>query len=306
MAIVLPIYNAQAYISDCLDSILAQSYIDWTAYCVDDGSCDGTASILDEYAKRDARIKVFHIENTGASNARNYAIDRIENEKWISFVDADDYIGPQMYERIITAIGEDDIDYVRLYSIQTLQRYDKTIFVTDSAKEVICKTVSREDYFLNENVGGYTHSLFIKAEIVRDNNIRFCKDMKMLEDQAFSITCATYANKILMLEQPRNYFYYKGNISSITISSRDTSDDIIRCVNIVYSAFVNMCSTTVLNDYFYQKYLPQKIDNFVTKRIRYLHTKTSKQFLPAIKISMDHLSIKARMKYIVVKLLNLM
>ena len=96
-AIVLPVYNAEEYITDCLDSILAQTYPYWKAYCINDGSKDNTASILDDYAKKDARIRVFHTPNAGAASARNFALNKIEDEEWISFIDADDYIGPSMY-----------------------------------------------------------------------------------------------------------------------------------------------------------------------------------------------------------------
>ena len=74
---VIPAYNAQEYIADCLDSILAQTYSNWTIYCVNDGSRDHTKEILNQYAVKDQRIKVFHTENGGASSARNYALSQI-------------------------------------------------------------------------------------------------------------------------------------------------------------------------------------------------------------------------------------
>ena len=80
VAIVLPVYNAEEYITDCLDSILAQTYPYWKAYCINDGSKDNTASILDDYAKKDARIRVFHTPNAGAASARNFALNKIEDE----------------------------------------------------------------------------------------------------------------------------------------------------------------------------------------------------------------------------------
>lgn len=89
MAIILPIYNAECYIEDCLNSILAQTYSNWTAYCVDDGSNDRSQELLDDFARKDKRFKVFHIPNQGASNARNFALEKLENAEWISFVDAD-------------------------------------------------------------------------------------------------------------------------------------------------------------------------------------------------------------------------
>ena len=304
VAVVIPAYNAEEYIADCLDSILAQTYSNWTIYCVNDGSRDHTKEILNQYAVKDQRIKVFHTENGGASSARNYALSQITDEEWISFVDADDYVAPTMYESIFKAIGSNEIDYARLFCQRTPLRYQKKL-ESNEQSAIIKRVVSRDDYFLHESVGGFTHSCFVKASIVKENNLLFCKDMKVLEDQAFTISCATHAKQIMVLDQPRNYFYYSGNESSLTRSSKDTSDDIIRCVNIVFEAFQTTGSKAIINDYFYTKYLPIKLDTFCGKRLHYRHIKPIEHFLPAIKLSMKHLPLKAKMKYMLVKLLGL-
>lgn len=306
VAIVIPIYNAEEYIADCLDSIIAQTYPYWRAYCIDDGSKDRTASILDDYAKRDERIKVFHTPNAGAASARNFALSKIEDEEWISFVDADDYIGPSMYESIFKAIGtERTVDYVRLFSCRTPQRYHSQPVDALESKEVRYKIVSREEYFVNEDVGGYTHSLFIKKRIVDDHRISFPEKMVMLEDQAFSITCATHAKRILILSQPRNYFYYSGNEFSITKRSKDTSDDIVRCLNIVYKAFLATGSMEIVNDYFYTRYLPTKLDGLYSKRLHYRHIKPAEKLLPEIRLRIGSLPFKTKIKYIICKILKL-
>lgn len=106
IAIVIPVYNASKYISDCLDSIVAQTYQNWEAICVDDGSTDDSLHILKDYAKKDQRIKVYTKENGGASSARNFALSQVgaSSDTWISFVDSDDYIRPTMYSNIGTVV----------------------------------------------------------------------------------------------------------------------------------------------------------------------------------------------------------
>ena len=302
---VIPAYNAQEYIADCLDSILAQTYSNWTIYCVNDGSRDKTREILNQYAEKDQRIKVFHTENGGASSARNYALSQIADEEWISFVDADDYVAPTMYETIFKAIGNNEIDYVRLFCQRTSLRYKSKQLESNEQSAIFKKVVSRDEYFLHESVGGFICSCFVKSGIVKEKSLSFRKDMKVLEDQAFSISCATHAKQIMVLDQPRNYFYYSGNESSLTRSSKDTSDDIIRCVNIVFEAFQATGSKAIINDYFYTKYLPIKLDTFCGKRLHYRHIKPSEHFLPAIKLSIKHLPLKAKEKYTLVKMLGL-
>ena len=91
LAILIPVYNAEKYLRECLDSVLAQTFPDWEAICVDDGSTDGSGAILDEYAAKDGRFRVIHQKNAGVSAARNAALDVAKGE-WVCFVDADDVI----------------------------------------------------------------------------------------------------------------------------------------------------------------------------------------------------------------------
>ncbi|MGM9779517.1 MAG: glycosyltransferase family 2 protein, partial [Prevotella sp.] len=256
IAIVIPAYNAKEYVSDCLNSVLAQTYPNWRVYCVDDGSTDDTPFILDAFAAKDKRIKVFHTPNQGAAAARNFALSQIQDEEWISFVDADDYIAPAMYETIMDAIGNNKVDYVRLFCQHTPLRYDGSKFDGSQQPAVKVRIVTQEEYFLKENVGGYTHSLFLNRYVLQAHPLLFPTKMKILEDQAFSISCATYSKRFLIMEEPRNYFYYSNNANSLTKQSRDNSNDIIRCLNIVYRQFSECCSEKIMDNYFYAKYLP--------------------------------------------------
>ena len=88
-SIIIPVYNVAPYLRECLDSVLKQTFTDWEAICVDDGSTDGSGAILDEYAAKDKRFRVIHQANAGVSAARNAALD-IMNGEWVGFLDADD------------------------------------------------------------------------------------------------------------------------------------------------------------------------------------------------------------------------
>jgi len=100
VSVIVPIYNIRNYVSRCIDSIVSQTYRNLEIILVDDGSTDGSGAICDKYASSDKRIRVFHKENGGLSDARNYALDRASGEI-ISFVDGDDYIHAQMMECMI-------------------------------------------------------------------------------------------------------------------------------------------------------------------------------------------------------------
>ena len=93
-SIIIPVYNVAPYLRECLDSVLAQTYTDWEAICVDDGSTDGSGAILDEYAARDSHFRIIHQTNAGVSVARNVALD-VAHGEWVWFVDGDDLIHPE-------------------------------------------------------------------------------------------------------------------------------------------------------------------------------------------------------------------
>lgn len=88
-SIIVPVYNVASWLRECLDSIKNQTFGDWEAICVDDGSTDGSPAILDEYAARDSRFRVIHKSNGGVSSARNAALD-VARGDWLMFLDGDD------------------------------------------------------------------------------------------------------------------------------------------------------------------------------------------------------------------------
>lgn len=103
ISVVVPVYNVKPYLEKCIDSILHQTYQDLEVLLVDDGATDGSGEICDRYASADARIRVIHKENGGSSSARNRGIEEASGA-YIGFVDADDYIAPDMYETLYLAL----------------------------------------------------------------------------------------------------------------------------------------------------------------------------------------------------------
>ncbi len=117
ISIVTPVYNVEKFLPQCIDSILAQTFTDWELILVDDGSTDGSAGICDRYAEKDSRIRVLHKENSGQSDSRNIGVSMARADL-VGFVDSDDWIEPQMYEKLYdTLIGSDaDISICGYYT----------------------------------------------------------------------------------------------------------------------------------------------------------------------------------------------
>ena len=101
ISVIVPIYKVEPYLRECVDSILGQTHGNLEVILVDDGSPDACPAICDEYAARDARVRVIHKTNGGLSDARNVGLDVARGE-WVGFVDSDDVVEPTMYEVLLS------------------------------------------------------------------------------------------------------------------------------------------------------------------------------------------------------------
>lgn len=110
ISVIVPVYNVEEYLPTCIESILNQTYKDLEILLIDDGSTDNSGRICDEYAKRDNRCIVIHQPNKGVYNARNTGLEHVKGE-YISFIDSDDYIHPQMLEILYETLQKEDYDF---------------------------------------------------------------------------------------------------------------------------------------------------------------------------------------------------
>lgn len=104
-SVVVPVYNCAKYLKPCLDSLERQTFADWEAVCVDDGSTDGSGAVLDDYAARDGRFRVIHQVNGGVGAARNAALKAVRGD-WIVFLDGDDMLAGHAFELLSRAAGD--------------------------------------------------------------------------------------------------------------------------------------------------------------------------------------------------------
>lgn len=140
-SIIIPVYNTAPYLERCINSVVNQTYKNLEIICVDDGSTDGSELIVDEYAKRDSRIKVVHKQNGGESSARNVGI-RMMTGQYVGFIDCDDWIEPEMYEKLVSAIIEKDVDMV---ASSWYKDYDETTIKIENQLSVSKEVFGREE-----------------------------------------------------------------------------------------------------------------------------------------------------------------
>ncbi|MBE6534229.1 MAG: glycosyltransferase [Ruminococcaceae bacterium] len=201
ISVIVPVYNVEKYISSCLDSILSQTHTDLEIICVNDGSTDSSGQILDEYAKKDSRIKVFHKENGGVSSARNLALENATGE-YIGFVDSDDYIAPDMYSSLLSNIVDNNADIAECGIAYVTENGD--------AKNGVSKVYSLSEQkqilkaFFLKDMGIVIWNKIFKSEIV--NNQRFNENYKIGEDSLFLYNCLKDANKIVGIDTVGYYY----------------------------------------------------------------------------------------------------
>lgn len=178
ISIIVPVYNVEKYLHRCLDSILTQTFDNFQLVLVDDGSVDSSGVICDEYAKKDSRIYVFHQKNQGQAVARNFALNWVyenSDSEWICFVDSDDWIHPEMIERLYYAA----IEFQKKISVCGWQDTDKEIAWTPLTKFDV-KVYNTEEFYCKEPTLGvvpwaklYHRECFLK---MRYPAVRACED----------------------------------------------------------------------------------------------------------------------------------
>ena len=154
ISIIVPVYQVEPYLRDCLDSIVGQSYTNWELILIDDGSTDGSGAICDEYALKDVRIQTLHQENAGLSAARNTGLDNIRGE-YIAFIDSDDVLLTEEYLRILyDALTDNDAEismcnldrFSRNEELQGIYEEPRSISII-SGKDIFRRGQHRKVYF---------------------------------------------------------------------------------------------------------------------------------------------------------------
>jgi len=144
ISVLVPVYNVEQYLEECLESIINQKYRKLEIILVDDGSTDKSGEICDEYAKKDSRIKVIHQKNQGVAAARNVSIAKATGD-YIGFVDSDDFIVPDMYKNMISLAEKYHADIVMCNAKYTDQ-YGQNIPNYGSAKSIAERTLTGKQY----------------------------------------------------------------------------------------------------------------------------------------------------------------
>ncbi len=215
ISIIVPVYNAEKYLRECIESILCQTYKTFELVLVDDGSSDNSGKICDEYATRDERIKVIHKENGGVSSVRNLGIE-VSNGEYITFIDSDDFVDEKYLELMHNRILETNSDMCFCH----FDRFDETSFVEYKEKIPDKMDVNFSDpdfvefacwfFKLKNNVFGSSCRVLYKRFCIE--NVRFNPKIKISEDLIFVLNAILNSKSICSI--PNVFYHYRINSSS--------------------------------------------------------------------------------------------
>ena len=221
VSIIVPVYNAETTLRHCVDSILSQEFTDFELLLVDDGSQDSSGNICEEYAGRDARVRVIHQENSGVSAARNNALDRARGE-YLQFLDSDDWITPDATRLLVRTAREHQCDLV-------IADFYRVIGARVSPKGDIEDdgVLTREEYaaHMMENPADFYYGVLWNKlycrDIVEEHHLRMDPEVSWCEDFLFNLEYILHAERFCALQVPIYYYVKtKGSLAnqSMTIS----------------------------------------------------------------------------------------
>lgn len=204
ISFIIPCYNVERYVEQCIHSIAAQTVREIEIIPVDDGSPDGTGKILDHIAAQDARIRVIHKKNEGVSAARNSALD-IALGEYIVFVDGDDYIAPDYASYMLMMAQKDDADFVLTKNWFTRERQSQVEY--DNIKTIT--PLQATALLLSPSVLVGCHNKMFRKSFLDKNKLRFSTSLFYGEGLNFITKAAQLANKVTTGE--RMVYYYRRN-----------------------------------------------------------------------------------------------
>lgn len=208
ISIIVPIYNMENLMCKCIDSILAQTLEDFELLLVDDGSTDGSPRICDEYLSKDSRIRVFHKQNGGLSDARNYGLKQAKGIYSI-FADPDDWVSPEGLDKLYAKAVETDADMV-MCDIFHEDKY--ACHYTLQKPTALQHGMVLKDIF--GKIGSFTVNKLIKTELYRKYNISYPKGIYGCEDQYTMAKLLLHDIKIEYV--PVAFYHYMYNPNSLS------------------------------------------------------------------------------------------
>lgn len=210
VSIIVPVYNVEKYLEDCLKSLVNQTYKNIEIILVDDGSVDESGEICDKWAEKDGRIIVYHKKNEGVSATRNFGIQKAKG-KFLMFVDADDMLVLNAIECLVEKMVEKNAELV-VCKYQS-HEYQKWVNKLDLRVKKVSPNVYLQEIMVpDRNIAAFVYNRLYLTQIVRENNIRFNQNVRVCEDTLFNYEYMKQVKQIVFIENA--LYFYRINVDS--------------------------------------------------------------------------------------------
>lgn len=226
VSVIIPVYNVKPYLEECISSVRAQTYKELEIIIVDDGSTDGSGELCDAIKEKDNRILVIHKKNAGLGYARNSALD-VFSGRYVTFVDSDDYIAPNMIEALYKGLKENKVDECKMgfqrvkndRSVCNETEYKNEVFPGDEAKTKYAPRLIGSDSDKHDGIEMCVWGVIFNGDIIREHNLRFPSERELIsEDLIFHLEYSQYANGACTITNTD--YKYRVNEESLSKSYR--------------------------------------------------------------------------------------
>lgn len=289
ISVIVPVYNTENYLPNCIESILNQTHSKLQILLVDDGSTDSSGAICDEYAMRDNRITVVHKSNEGVSKARNTALDLVKGD-FVGFVDSDDEIHPEMYEILLDNLSSNNAD-ISICDFNYVRSNLKEPEVND---QIILK-FDQDEGMKNALVGKYFAGHLCNKLFKKDlfDTVRLNEQIYVYEDSLAFANCMLKTKLIVFDSRKLYYYYLRGSsathvkLSPKQVSAHQACEQIIQLLkknsknDILPYAYAStvMCNLYLLGKMCKDRNSRKKYLSFIKDNISKYTTKESKKHL---------------------------
>lgn len=222
ISIVVPVYNVEKYLHQCIDSILEQDYEQIEIVLVDDGSTDNSGTICDEYAKKYSNIKVIHKTNAGLGMARNTGLEHVTG-KYVTFLDSDDYIEKNLVSTLYTALKKNNVDVCKSGFVRVSDekekfgevKYAEQLFIGDATRFEFMPRLIGSQPNIKDSIEMCVCAVMYNTEIIKKHNIKFPSEREYIsEDLVFNIDYMQYAEGVCTISYVG--YNYRLNPKSLT------------------------------------------------------------------------------------------
>lgn len=213
VSIVMPVYNVAEFVAKAIESVLQQDYEHFELLVINDGTPDNSVAIVEEYCKKDARVKLYHKENGGLSDARNYGMQYVTGS-YLYFMDSDDWIAPNLLTSTLTTIQKEDSDIVVFGYYKDDEDQEGNLIAQHEVTHVnsVFHKSKAEDLQIDSkllNLFGYAWNKLYRTDFILKEGFLFPKGVSLVEDILFNSQVLGKTDTIVVLDMPLYHYIHR-------------------------------------------------------------------------------------------------